>query len=57
MRVIRVCMCTCVVTAQWEVDKSVSDSITDLPPCSPLIFDGAGQWRGSHSGTVGFKLK
>lgn len=36
---------------------SVSDSITDLPPCSPLIFDGAGQWRGSHSGTVGFKLK
>lgn len=36
---------------------SVSDSITDLPPCSPLIFGGAGQWRGSHSGTVGFKLK
>lgn len=25
---------------------SVSDSITDLPPCSPLIFDGSGQWRG-----------
>lgn len=25
---------------------SVSDSITDLPSCSPLIFDGAGWWRG-----------
>lgn len=24
----------------------VSDLITDLPPCSPLIFDGPGEWRG-----------
>lgn len=25
---------------------SVFDLITDLPPCSPLIFDGPGQWKG-----------
>lgn len=25
---------------------SVSDLITDLPLCSPLIFDGSGQWKG-----------
>lgn len=25
---------------------SVSDLITDLPLCSPLIFDGPGQWKG-----------
>lgn len=25
---------------------SVSDLITDLPPCSPLISDGFGHWKG-----------
>lgn len=25
---------------------SVSDLITDLPLCSPLISDGPGQWKG-----------
>ena len=25
---------------------SVSDLITDLPSCSPLISDGPGQWKG-----------
>lgn len=47
MRVNSVCVCAPV--QQWHSGKltmSVSDLITDLPPCSPLIFDGPGQWKG-----------
>lgn len=43
------CVCVCAPVQQWHSGKltmSVSDLITDLPPCSPLIFDGPGQWKG-----------
>ncbi len=43
---VHVRMCACAVWHSGELTMNVSDLITDLTQCSPLIFDGPGQWKG-----------